>query len=212
MLKDAYICTTDQSNDQQSKNSHSFQATKEALILQCLQAVTRYAWRYRDRLRHLEVCDLIGEAMLAITEHVDEGANKNNPAGWLNSVGKYAMIEYVATQDTLIPHHHGCAHHTMSSLDTPCKVDEPALSETLSYDLILDQSTRDYTTLYSAINRLSPARRQVIAQRFGLLGYAETPLQEMAPMRRDQQRVSKALAGAKQTLAAYLQQGKAAVA
>jgi RNA polymerase sigma factor (sigma-70 family) len=222
MLKDAYICTTIQADDKQSKRNHLHQLSsgdqkREALIVQCLSAVQRIAYRQKDRLHHLEMGDLVGEAMLAITEHAGE-APEDNPVGWLVSVGKYRIREYVATQDTLIPHHHRCTHHPMVSLDRLCSTDEDEfpISEALTYHLVLpDQGiAQDHTTqpLYEALNRLSPTRRKLITQRFGLQGNPETPLQEMAPTRRDQQRISKALAGAKRTLASYLRQGKGVVA
>ncbi len=201
---------TAQADDQQAEIS------KEALITQCLQIATSYARRYKHRLNHSEIGDLVGEAMLAIIEKVEEARNKENPLAWLLSVGKYAMIEYISTRDTLISHSHRCKHYTMMSLDVPRygETTGTTLLDTLTCSAFTSQSQedQDYALLYEAIGRLSPKRQQLISQRFGLQGYPETELKEMAPTRREQQRIAKALVRAKQTLASYLEARKESVA
>ncbi len=200
MIKFTNQRTTTQADDQQLETS------KEALITQCLQIATHYARQYKNHLHHSETEDLVSEAMLAITENAEQALSKENPVGWLISIGKYRIIEYISTKDTLITHNHSCKHYTTLSLDAPQGEDsDTTLANTLTSPSPQNQETRDYSILYEAINHLSPTRQQLIMQRFGLAGYGETQPKEMAPTRRDQQRVSKILTNAKRTLASYLE-------
>src|SRR5207249_5157940 len=105
--------------------------------------------------------------------------------------------------DDLVAHHHGTPSLSMLSLDAPRQCNnhktneryETPLWEFLANRLTCparDQREQTYPGLYLALEKLSPTRRALIAQRFGLLGCSETPLQEMASTRREQQRISKA--------------------
>ena len=199
------VCMTAQPDSQRRIDDRS--SLRHTLILSCLPMISRYAWGYRERIQHVELCDLINEAMLAIVEHADEALDKESPIGWLLTIGRYRIVEYVLTQDTLIPHSRNHSHYPVKSLDRPIVADSAPLAELLTSDDLSQSNAvqKDYAFLYTALDKLSPARRQIIIQRFGLCGQPETPLCQMAPTRRDQQHVSKELTKAKQTLAKYIQ-------
>jgi DNA-directed RNA polymerase specialized sigma24 family protein len=231
MLQDYSVSKTQRHNDCQVQQNHTTcthpdkAQNQHDLILQCYPHIQRHAWRYGYNY-HLQPADqdeLISIAMVYITEHAEDALTKDNPMVWLLSCAKHQMHEaycnlstYNMCSNWYQRKQWGQEQQTVCSLDvlieTKAEYDDEVTS-LLDFLAAPSQqtttaTTHAYITLYDALKRLSPTRRKLIAQHYGLNGHGATAIEQLAKSKRKRHLISQHIYEAKRTLAKYIHEAE----
>jgi RNA polymerase sigma factor (sigma-70 family) len=148
------------------------------LVAECYPRVRSYARRqYKYEVEHIEVEDLVQEAMLRAVEQKEAILQATSPEAYFMVVARHAIITYCIRKGMGSVIHYD-ARFTRGSLYEICSLDVP---EHGAYSPLLDvlpsqkpsEDLRDYSALYAALDRLSQKQRYALGVHFGLPGYGD---------------------------------------
>lgn len=110
---------------------------------------------------------------MAIVECFEKALRVDNPVAYLYGVAKLAIKSYCFAHSQLITQQKGKPFVWVDSLDAPLGNSKACYANFLAAPTAEGEKKQsDYTTLYEAINALTPKQRYVIMRFFGLDGDA----------------------------------------
>ena len=153
---------------------------REQIILSCLGYVRAVARKYRvicaaNGRNLVEYLDLIQIGNLTLVECLDKALEHPNPFGYLKRAASGEIVKYCMKHGSSItsPSERGgkiLPMKDVASLEKPLIPGEEnfTLASTLEVPPTSTQDEKDYTTLYSVIETLTPKQRDAITRHYGL--------------------------------------------
>ncbi len=152
-----------------------------------VKVARKFTLQHQEHPHRVEFLDLVQMAMLAILERVDRALEHPCPIGYLNRVAECALLAYCQNHTSLIVLPHGHKRQELPvipsiSLENQTVDGDFPFEERLLTEVKVSEPERDFTPLYTALEKLTSNQREWITCLFGL-GCAPETFTEIAVRR-----------------------------
>lgn len=158
---------------------------REQLICSLIPSIQKFVFRWaRAHYPEIDQEDLVSVGIVAMLERFEHALHGENPCAYLLTVAYGRIKDYCWGDGVIrIPHTAGASRCVIDSLDHPQYLDDQDDEDAKRNEVLVcsyQQTQRDYSALYRALHKLSPSGQEIICRMFGLCGYGEETITEIA--------------------------------